>query len=265
MVPVKPLHAAKTRLRGVADHGVGDPDAHAALALALAHDTVAAVLGGAGPSGAAGDQLGPGGGGGAGGRRRRGGRRTCQAGSTPPSCTAPRSCARPIRAHRVGALQADLPALRPSELDEALHDAAALFASGARRAFCPDAQGTGTTLLLAAAGAPLDPRFGAGSAARHRASGAVPLDAAGPGLRRDVDTGDDLCAAAELGLGPHTRAVLAADRAVLTGSPQRRVPEHRGGGIGSERRCAVRGREGDEVAHVDAVPELTSTGPARRG
>ena len=109
----------------------------------------------------------------------------------------------------VGAVQADLPALRPSELDEAVHDAAALFASGARRAFCPDAQGTGTTLLLAAASTPLDPRFGARSAARHRASGAVPLVQAGPGLRRDVDTGDDLCAAAELGLGPHTRAVLA--------------------------------------------------------
>ena len=43
MVPVKPLYAAKSRLRGAADRGVGDPDAHAALALALAHDTVAAV------------------------------------------------------------------------------------------------------------------------------------------------------------------------------------------------------------------------------
>ena len=30
-------------MRGAADHGAGDPDAHAALALALAHDTVAAV------------------------------------------------------------------------------------------------------------------------------------------------------------------------------------------------------------------------------
>ena len=43
VVPVKPLYAAKSRLRGAADRGVGDPDAHAALALALAHDTVAAV------------------------------------------------------------------------------------------------------------------------------------------------------------------------------------------------------------------------------
>ena len=84
-----------------------------------------------------------------------------------------------------------------------------MFAAGRGRAFCADADGTGTTLLLAAAARALDPRFGEGSAARHRASGAVALDGAWPGLRRDVDTGDDLCAAAELGLGPHTRAVLA--------------------------------------------------------
>jgi 2-phospho-L-lactate guanylyltransferase len=37
----------------------------------------------------------------------------------------------------------------------------------------------------------------------------VALVGARPGLRRDVDTGDDLRAAAALGLGPHTRAVLA--------------------------------------------------------
>jgi 2-phospho-L-lactate guanylyltransferase len=208
VVPVKPLHAAKSRLRGAADRGVGDPDAHAALALALAHDTVAAVLG------------------------ARAVRRLLVISSDPvvaaelaavgvevvPDVTdglnaaldhgaALLQAADPASA--VGALQADLPALRPGELDAALHDAAALFAAGTRRAFCPDAQGTGTTLLLVAPGTGLDPRFGAGSAAHHRASGAVPLLAAGPGLRRDVDTGDDLCAAAELGLGPHTRAVLA--------------------------------------------------------
>ncbi|HXV92733.1 MAG TPA: hypothetical protein VD813_05505, partial [Pseudonocardia sp.] len=44
VVPVKELSAAKSRLRGAADAGVGDPDAHARLALALAHDTVLAVL-----------------------------------------------------------------------------------------------------------------------------------------------------------------------------------------------------------------------------
>ena len=180
VVPVKPLHAAKTRLRGVADHGVGDPDAHAALALALAHDTVAAVLAArtvrrllvissdpvvAAELAAVGVEVAPDVAGGLNAALVHGAAILREADPGTP----------------VGALQADLPALRPSELDEALHDAAALFASGARRAFCPDAQGTGTTLLLAAAGAPLDPRFGAGSAARHRASGAVPLVRRGRG------------------------------------------------------------------------------------
>ena len=39
--------------------------------------------------------------------------------------------------------------------------------------------------------------------------GALALSGDWPGLRRDVDTGDDLCAAAELGLGVHTYSVLA--------------------------------------------------------
>lgn len=207
-MPIKPLHRAKTRLRGAADHGAGDPDAHAALALALAHDTVAAVLASravgrllvissdpvvAAEFAAIGVEVAPDVAGGLNDALRHG---ASLLRATDPDAS-------------VGALQADLPALQPSELDEALHDAAALFATGARRAFCPDALGTGTTLLLAAALVPLDPLFGAGSAARHRTSGAVPLAAAGPGLRQDVDTGDDLCAAAKLGLGLHTRAVLA--------------------------------------------------------
>ena len=43
VVPVKNLAAAKSRLRGAADHGLREPTAHARLALALAHDTVTAV------------------------------------------------------------------------------------------------------------------------------------------------------------------------------------------------------------------------------
>jgi 2-phospho-L-lactate guanylyltransferase len=206
VVPVKPLHRAKTRLR--ADGGVGDPDAHAALALALAHDTVAAV------------------------RAARAVRRLLVVSSDPVVAAelaalgvevtpdadgglnpALRQGAALLRARdpgaAVGALQADLPALRPEELDGALAAAGVIFTTGGARAFCADAEGTGTTLLLAAAGVPLDPRFGVGSAARHRAAGAVALPGAWPGLRRDVDTRDDLCAAAELGLGAQTRAVLA--------------------------------------------------------
>ncbi|MGQ0837524.1 2-phospho-L-lactate guanylyltransferase [Actinokineospora sp.] len=97
----------------------------------------------------------------------------------------------------VGALQADLPALRPAEL------AAALTEADGRRAFVPDRPGTGTTLLLSAPGGPLAPRFGVGSAAAHAAD-AVRVGADLATLRRDVDTDADLAAARELGLGPRT-------------------------------------------------------------
>jgi 2-phospho-L-lactate guanylyltransferase len=109
----------------------------------------------------------------------------------------------------LGALQADLPALRPEELDEALDRACALFADGrAERAYCADAEGEGTTLLVCAAHAALEPRFGVGSAAAHTAGGAVAMAGRWPGLRRDVDTVDDLWAAAALGLGPASAAAL---------------------------------------------------------
>jgi len=102
----------------------------------------------------------------------------------------------------VAALVGDLPALTPDELAIALA-AAAEHPTG----FVSDAAGTGTTLLTARPTAAFEPRFGPGSAARHRThAAALP---AGPGLRRDVDTADDLRAALLLGVGPHTVAVLA--------------------------------------------------------
>jgi 2-phospho-L-lactate guanylyltransferase len=104
----------------------------------------------------------------------------------------------------VGAMPADLPALRPSELDCAVRDA---LATGGR-AFCADQAGTGTTLLLALPGHSLDPRFGPGSARAHRTSGARPLTGRWPGLRCDVDTAADLARARELGLGQFTQAAL---------------------------------------------------------
>lgn len=103
----------------------------------------------------------------------------------------------------VGALQADLPALRPADL------AAALREADGRRAFCADRAGTGTTLLLSAPGGPLDPRFGPGSAAAHRSSGAAPITAAVPALRCDVDTEEDLSAALGLGAGPRTSTMVS--------------------------------------------------------
>ncbi|NEK57487.1 2-phospho-L-lactate guanylyltransferase [Geodermatophilus sabuli] len=106
----------------------------------------------------------------------------------------------------VAALSSDLPALRPEELTAALSAAGA-----APRCFVADAQGTGTTLLTAS-GSELAPAFGTGSAARHRAGGALELTGPWPGLARDVDTPADLQAAAALGVGPRTAALLTAAR-----------------------------------------------------
>ncbi|RFU40320.1 2-phospho-L-lactate guanylyltransferase [Actinomadura logoneensis] len=105
----------------------------------------------------------------------------------------------------VGALSADLPALRPAELARAL-DAA----SGAAEAFVPDAARVGTTLYTARPGVPFAPAFGGGSRAAHLARGARELVLPGiDSVRRDVDTPADLRAALALGVGPRTAAVAA--------------------------------------------------------
>jgi len=105
----------------------------------------------------------------------------------------------------IGALAADLPALRPAEL------ALGLRAAGNwEQSFVPDASGAGTTLYAARPGAPFRPRFGRRSAERHRAAGAVELSLPGlASLRRDVDGPTDLRAASDLGVGPRTAAVAA--------------------------------------------------------
>jgi 2-phospho-L-lactate guanylyltransferase len=103
----------------------------------------------------------------------------------------------------VGTLAADLPALQPDDLAVVLS-----AAEQHERSFVRDAAGTGTTLLLAHDAARLDPQFGAGSADRHAASGAVEIGTDRPSVRRDVDTAEDLDAAARLGVGPWTGLVL---------------------------------------------------------
>lgn len=202
VITVKTLDRAKSRLVGAADDGVGDRVAHEALALALVRDTAAAA------------SLTP------------NVRRVLVVTSDPTVTevlTADGIATTPdvpdsglnaavaygaevlLRADpsaTVAALQSDLPALRTEDLAMALAEAAG------RRAFCADRQGTGTTLLVAAAGGPLDPRFGPGSAAAHAGSGAAPVGAGLPSLRCDVDTAQDLAAAAALGLGRHTAAAL---------------------------------------------------------
>ena len=107
----------------------------------------------------------------------------------------------------VAAMSADLPALRPEELERVLR-----AAEPRGRAFLADAHGVGTTLLTAN-GAELAPAFGGASRARHAASGAVELGLGEvPSVRLDVDTMEDLRAALELGVGRHTAEVAAALR-----------------------------------------------------
>jgi len=197
VLPVKPLPAAKTRLRGAVPEA-----AHADLVLAMAQDTVAAAL----SCEAIGELL-----------------VVCDdpavraalghlgAQTRPDAPDAGLNAALAYGAQQAGeravaALTADLPALRPAELAEALDKAAQLGG----RAYVTDAEGTGTVLLAAAPRTPLAPRFGPGSAAAHRASGARAIDGAWPTLRRDVDTPSDLEAAKRLGLGPYTEGTLCA-------------------------------------------------------
>ncbi|GAB3259349.1 2-phospho-L-lactate guanylyltransferase [Alteromonas gracilis] len=104
---------------------------------------------------------------------------------------------------RAGVLLGDLPALRSDELSAALTGLA-----GLGDGFVADAARTGTTLLVCSGSDRLLPRFGVGSAARHRAAGLLELDLPVPSLRRDVDTVEDLVAAAALGVGRHTSPLL---------------------------------------------------------
>jgi 2-phospho-L-lactate guanylyltransferase len=102
----------------------------------------------------------------------------------------------------VAAICADLPSLVSDELTTAL-------GSGlSARWFVADTSGSGTTLLVAGPGVDLEPHFGLESARRHEESGAVPVRADLPTLRRDVDTDDDLAEAVALGVGPRTRTAL---------------------------------------------------------
>lgn len=106
----------------------------------------------------------------------------------------------------VCALSADLPALRPAELARVLAAAAAYPC-----AFLADAHGVGTTLYSTAPREVFAPSFEGRSRLRHREGGAVELDLEGVAtVRCDVDTPADLRAAALLGVGPHTAALLDA-------------------------------------------------------
>ena len=110
-------------------------------------------------------------------------------------------------------LQADLPAMQPSELTEAV---AAARSGG--RSVVVDHHGTGTSALFACGESALDPRFGPESALGHANSGARPLNGQWPGLRTDVDTHADLGTVRALGVGPATSASLTRLKATPSNS-----------------------------------------------
>ncbi|WP_422748434.1 2-phospho-L-lactate guanylyltransferase [Mycobacterium sp. WMMD1722] len=196
IVAVKRLAAAKTRLAPVFSVATRE-----AVVLAMLVDTITAAAAVAGvtvvtPDAAAADAA-----------RRLGARvldDPTPDGHPDPLNNAIAAAEAQLRATvpNVVALQGDLPALRSAELS------AALTAARAHpRSFVADRHGTGTAALFAF-GVGLEPRFGAGSAERHRRSGAVELTVAWPGLRCDIDTPEDLLAAQRLGVGPVTARAI---------------------------------------------------------
>jgi 2-phospho-L-lactate guanylyltransferase len=102
-------------------------------------------------------------------------------------------------------VSSDVPTMTAEELTSVVTAAA-----GAVRSFVRDAAGTGTTLLAARDGADLVPRFGPQSGEQHAAAGHTELDVTAPGVRRDIDTVEDLqaaLAAADPSAAPRTRTV----------------------------------------------------------
>lgn len=226
LLPVKGGPAAKSRLAaaGAAATGIPAPQ-HAALAEAIALDTIEAVLG-------------------------------CPRVASAVVVTAEAAIgaravalgATVVAEHRAGAglnralhdglrdpsvsghdggvavLLADLPALRPDQLSDALDAAAAALRAGPPMVAVPDAEGRGTVLLAALRAGCLDPAFGRESLAAHRSRGAAVLEVDLPGLRRDVDTVAGLELALALGCGPRTVALATAGGPAAASRPARGYP-----------------------------------------
>ena len=192
LVPVKSPSLGKSRLAGT------PADDRVALALAFALDTLDAIRATPGIAETAvvtsDDDV-------ARLARRRGCRVLADQGGLNPSLVA---AARHYEG-MVVAVCADLPALRPDDLADAL----AQVGQG-ESAYVADHLGSGTTTYAAPADE-FAPRFGPDSASAHRVSGAIELAGDLTTLRRDVDTVADLEELAALGLlGRHTAEVWAA-------------------------------------------------------
>jgi 2-phospho-L-lactate/phosphoenolpyruvate guanylyltransferase len=112
------------------------------------------------------------------------------------------------------AVCADLPALRPDDLQAALD-----LLPDQRASFVADASGTGTTMYAAPPTA-FDPCFGPGSRAAHLLAGAVAVAGDLVSLRQDVDELADLHRVLRLGVGRHTSALeMDSGWAAVTGDP----------------------------------------------
>lgn len=105
------------------------------------------------------------------------------------------------------AICADLPALTPQSLSDALHALAEAAPDGA--SFVPDATGTGTT-AYSAPQQRFAPGFGFMSRDFHLREGAVEVTDVPARVRCDVDTLTDLAAALDLGCGPATTAAASS-------------------------------------------------------
>lgn len=102
---------------------------------------------------------------------------------------------------------ADLACLTPHELADAL-----AFASMnlPETSIVRDSHGDGTALLMVSAPNAKKPRFGPGSASKHRKHGAHNISKrVQPGLRIDVDTLENLRRALKVGVGPNLRELAA--------------------------------------------------------
>ena len=84
----------------------------------------------------------------------------------------------------VAVITGDLPLLTAGELSEIFE-----LAEAHERSLVPDADGTGTTMLLFREWSPIEPQFGPGSRIAHERLGFVTLELdPASGARRDVDT-----------------------------------------------------------------------------
>lgn len=105
---------------------------------------------------------------------------------------------------QVVAVPSDLPCLTVDVLADVLS-----MSAGHPHAYCLDAEGDGTTIVISSDPGSLVTSYGIGSAAAHRLAGFEPLLAAPPEARRDVDTLIHLREAEILGVGPRTFVAMA--------------------------------------------------------